>query len=50
MRASLTTLIYQSFNGLRYIDCLANDHVINILDAGRSSVSQTLKITHNDFV
>lgn len=49
MRASLTTLIYQSFNGLQYINCLSDNQVVDILDSGRSSVSHKLKIIHNDF-
>ena len=44
MRASLTTLTYQNFNGLRYTDCITDNQVVDILDLGCSSVSQKLKI------
>ena len=50
MYASLTTLTYQSFNGLPYLNCISDSQVVDILDSGRSSVSQKLKIIHSDFV
>jgi len=47
MDASLTTHIYQNFNGMPYETCPGYDQAVNFLESARSSVSCKLRIIHN---
>jgi hypothetical protein len=47
MNASLTTSVYQNFNGLQHEECIHDDQLVDYLQSGRSSVSRKLEILHN---